>query len=127
MLILWTTNVAPRVGAWIETLDNALKVISVDVAPRVGAWIETSKEIASSKSNILSHPVWVRGLKRGLRKSLCATSLSHPVWVRGLKRAAQAKQKFLEVSHPVWVRGLKHRTLVSQLGALRRTPCGCVD
>ena len=34
-------RVAPRVGAWIETLDNALKVISVDVAPRVGAWIET--------------------------------------------------------------------------------------
>ena len=55
--------VAPRVGAWIETLDNALKVLSVEshpvwvrglklsnngyncnihrVAPRVGAWIET--------------------------------------------------------------------------------------
>ena len=42
-------KVAPRVGAWIETLDNALKVISVDVAPRVGAWIETFSDFSTTE------------------------------------------------------------------------------
>ena len=49
-------------GAWIETLDNALKVISVDVAPRVGAWIETA-DASHAAAGLSSHPVWVRGLK----------------------------------------------------------------
>ena len=33
--------VAPRVGAWIETLASAEGVGFYNVAPRVGAWIET--------------------------------------------------------------------------------------
>jgi len=33
--------VAPRAGAWIETLKCASKVKSEKVAPRAGAWIET--------------------------------------------------------------------------------------
>ena len=36
-------SVAPRVGAWIETICYRIKGISYDVAPRVGAWIETMK------------------------------------------------------------------------------------
>jgi len=34
-------KVAPRVGAWIETKNNIIKEINKCVAPRVGAWIET--------------------------------------------------------------------------------------
>ena len=35
-------RVAPRVGAWIETLNNFLiHIVLCFVAPRVGAWIET--------------------------------------------------------------------------------------
>ena len=34
-------RVAPRVGAWIETLDIAKERVFDVVAPRVGAWIET--------------------------------------------------------------------------------------
>ena len=34
-------NVAPRVGAWIETNSKAKKFLLLEVAPRVGAWIET--------------------------------------------------------------------------------------
>ena len=34
-------TVAPRVGAWIETLFYTGDVVLVYVAPRVGAWIET--------------------------------------------------------------------------------------
>ena len=34
-------NVAPRVGAWIETSEKEQKPFQKNVAPRVGAWIET--------------------------------------------------------------------------------------
>ena len=34
-------NVAPRVGAWIETPDAEILAALMIVAPRVGAWIET--------------------------------------------------------------------------------------
>ena len=34
--------------------------------------------------------------------------MSHPVWVRGLKRAKAAVLSGAVRSHPVWVRGLKH-------------------
>ena len=33
--------VAPRAGAWIETLKVHLDASSPKVAPRAGAWIET--------------------------------------------------------------------------------------
>ena len=33
--------VAPRVGAWIETLNIVKCYYAMLVAPRVGAWIET--------------------------------------------------------------------------------------
>ena len=35
------------------------------VAPRVGAWIETSERSHPARCWRRSHPVWVRGLKRG--------------------------------------------------------------
>ena len=34
-------EVAPRAGAWIETLTNWTKYFYIAVAPRAGAWIET--------------------------------------------------------------------------------------
>ena len=54
------------------------------VAPYVGAWIETSKSHCS-KSSVLSHPMWVRGLKPITEVFPAFESLSHPMWVRGLK------------------------------------------
>ena len=33
--------VAPRAGAWIETLSGQFARYMCDVAPRAGAWIET--------------------------------------------------------------------------------------
>ena len=35
-------HVAPRAGAWIETITDALTADTAEVAPRAGAWIETS-------------------------------------------------------------------------------------
>ena len=60
--------VAPRVGAWIETSIQNFNLPPESVAPRVGAWIETwfsNQKVA----RLLSHPVWVRGLK--LIKGIC--------------------------------------------------------
>ena len=35
------SSVAPRAGAWIETIDGNISATSALVAPRAGAWIET--------------------------------------------------------------------------------------
>ena len=56
-------NVAPRVGAWIETDDLQLSDDDLFVAPRVGAWIETLSRVMVMTKPLTSHPVWVRGLK----------------------------------------------------------------
>ena len=55
------------------------------VAPYVGAWIETGILGSTEQEIILSHPMWVRGLKQ--KKSFYEQkyNASHPMWVRGLK------------------------------------------
>ena len=35
------TDVAPHVGAWIETIKTVIVRPYITVAPHVGAWIET--------------------------------------------------------------------------------------
>ena len=77
-------EVAPRVGAWIETFDRRIVNKRGKVAPRVGAWIETTKK-AFRLDLAMSHPVWVRGLKHIVAKVYVLIYTSHPVWVRGLK------------------------------------------
>ena len=77
------------------------------VAPRVGAWIETITPPPLSHA-AMSHPVWVRGLKHGAPCATRPQEESHPVWVRGLKPTLQRGGLRMVVSHPVWVRGLKH-------------------
>ena len=58
----------------------------------------------------------------------CIKLMSHPLWVRGLKWDTHPHAGCDVLSHPLWVRGLKltdgrsHRP-----GPRRRTPCGCVD
>ena len=37
----WHTQVAPLVGAWIETNQKGKILLRETVAPLVGAWIET--------------------------------------------------------------------------------------
>ena len=43
--------VAPRVGAWIETLKPITTGLLGSVAPRVGAWIETCSRFARMKGS----------------------------------------------------------------------------
>ena len=44
-------------------LEAELGLQGTQVAPRVGAWIEIIKEWEKTAGAKLSHPVWVRGLK----------------------------------------------------------------
>ena len=62
LLLIISSRVAPYVGAWIETFKNLKGVDASGVAPYVGAWIETSQSLPDA-SYILSHLTWVRGLK----------------------------------------------------------------
>ena len=59
-------EVAPRVGAWIETITFPLFIPIISVAPRVGAWIETVVK-AYQTPFFLSRPAWARGLKQCAR------------------------------------------------------------
>ena len=43
-------KVAPRVGAWIETLSTEITFRALSVAPRVGAWIETTHKLINLKN-----------------------------------------------------------------------------
>ena len=61
-LLPFLLQVAPYVGAWIETRGAGLCEAPRCVAPYVGAWIETGLQ-ALSTSLPKSHPTWVRGLK----------------------------------------------------------------
>ena len=124
-------------GAWIETSLLPYVQAYPDVAPYVGAWIETY----SACIRVLtyqSHPTWVRGLKHQVQADslilrtvapyvgawietvivvrVAGVQLSHPTWVRGLKLVASSIIMVWIVSHPTWVRGLKH--LVSEEGIL---------
>ena len=56
---------------------------------------------------MMSHPVWVRGLKPYFFIQQIQTIKSHPVWVRGLKHRPEYYKIEVKESHPVWVRGLK--------------------
>ena len=51
----------------------------------MGAWIETKKA-----------------------SRFFAIVMSHPIWVRGLKLNSDSDDYWLRRSHPIWVRGLKH-------------------
>ena len=137
---------------WVRGLKLALLLllkIPLDVAPRVGAWIETT-DFAFQPYFLTSHPVWVRGLKQQYQADWLTIHTSHPVWVRGLKLGQRGKSHHRRMSHPVWVRGLKLAEdvlpgdkygVAPRVGAwietrsgyrswsswASRTPCGCVD
>ena len=55
-----------------------------DVAPRVGAWIETRMTI-QLQQDIGSRPAWARGLKQWKEYQITGHIESRPAWARGLK------------------------------------------
>ena len=74
-------SVAPRAGAWIETICNVYAVRMLPVAPRAGAWIET--RVLDKELTVTSRTgAWIETARRHRRK----IAASRPVRARGLKR-----------------------------------------
>ncbi len=121
------TYVASYMGAWIETVILINKIVDKYVASYMGAWIETWF-IASISNMILSHPTWVRGLKRCLYlwdKQLLLRRILHGCvdWNFRIKRSREHRT----TSHPTWVRGLKHCCRFNRPYQICRILHGCVD
>ena len=114
-------------GAWIEIVVSALICNIFCVAPLVGAWIEILGGEWILGIVILSHPLWVRGLKSCWSRLFPISFPSHPLWVRGLKSTGYGEACFDDMSHPLWVRGLKSLSHTTYVRIVGRTPCGCVD
>ena len=59
-------NVVKSHPVWVRGLKPIASLFVTNdknVAPRVGAWIET-RNLDNSEGSRASHPVWVRGLKQ---------------------------------------------------------------
>ena len=103
-----TAPVAPYVGAWIETSPRRRAHPTASVAPYVGAWIETDA-VPVPEFDALSHPTWVRGLKRFLLLMLWRIIRVAPyvgAWIETICWHPACNKCW---SHPTWVRGLKLR------------------
>ena len=119
-------NVAPRVGAWIETTSCSKACALFAVAPRVGAWIETQKEFCGA-CKPLSHPVWVRGLKLDHREPCVKCYRVAPCVGAWIETSMITMQGTTQNVAPCVVRGLKLRQQTTPSSSRRRTLCGCVD
>ena len=123
-----TVQVAPRAGAWIETVSEIVKDDSREVAPRAGAWIETEIRRARPAGGYLSHPVRVRGLKLALISEESKKEASHPVRVRGLKPLCCGTRPVETCVAPRAGAWIETATLLRSAGHVQsRTPCGCED
>ena len=98
-----------------------------EVAPRVGAWIETFVTLTYDDEHIPSHPVWVRGLKPHQTCLCFAAYTVAPRVGAWIETQTHTSSWPLAQSHPVWVRGLKQAARLTLVTMERRTPCGCVD
>ena len=68
--------------------------------------------------------VWI---ETAISKMSLYCLLSHPVWVCGLKLVIENNTAYSRMSHPVWVCGLKLVHLVYTAKLPRHTLYGCVD
>ena len=115
-------QVAPRVGARIETASGPPRLALCVVAPRVGARIETRCR-PDCRPASASRPAWARGLKHApiSLAHLCLTT-SRPAWARGLKPRGEGQGELHGQSRPAWARGLKLEPDIEQRGDKRSRP-----
>ena len=94
---------------WERGLKHVSKIQSSrpgQVAPHVGAWIETLERTDPAQDD-RSLPTWERGLKPASLLYCTAHCRSLPTWERGLKPDVK-NMVILELgSLPTWKRGLK--------------------
>ena len=121
--------VAPRVGAWIETHLPFQEPIRLGSRTPCGCVDWNNQWNFVKSSSILSHPVWVRGLKPDVfvvkvpvaSRTPCGcvdwnlsfveylmdTSCRTPCGCVDWNIVTHEYEDNLRTSHPVWVRGLK--------------------
>ncbi len=75
--------VAPRAGAWIETISSSLTTSCIKVAPRAGAWIETLSILRYRQKNRVAPRAgaWIDTLPKRIQSALagrapCESSLA---------------------------------------------------
>ena len=120
-------HVAPRVGAWIETIVNTLYLSWIIVAPRVGAWIETKHFRLIIRQHVVAPRVgaWIETILARIQRQADRVAPRVGAWIE--TNNGSDKNCIFE-SHPAWVRGLKpciRNILINCLWC--RTPRGCVD
>ena len=149
-VIEYMNQVAPPVGAWIETRHGSPRRRPRVVAPPVGAWIETPCRASRRLSAISSRPLWARGSK------LVALEIGNEIAGRApcgrvdRNKVALHERSAYKASRPLWARGSKRRearcrvhhgqvappagawieTVTTAMSAFRpssRAPCGRVD
>ena len=103
--VLLNRKVAPRVGAWIETVHYAHCCKMLIVAPRVGAWIETVNDLQRGGKIYVAPRVgaWIETLSKSLEVGKCKVAPRVGAWIE------------------TYIAG------VNMFNNLSRTPCGCVD
>ena len=119
--------VAPRAGAWIETLILGYLCYCNSVAPRAGAWIETTKAMGLPlRTNVAPRAgAWIE-----TAKACTATCylMSRPARARGLKPDRSSKRQGKNRVAPragAWIETINHHTTSYQ--EERRAPRGRVD
>ena len=136
-------------GAWIETAETEDSWTAYQVAPFMGAWIETVRS-HSWKPVSVSLPSWERGLKplntgNGERNNIVAPFMgawietlwtsgpwwcrtrSLPSWERGLKQWNHLRSARWDESLPSWERGLKPFSIKMCSSLISRSLHGSVD
>ena len=122
----WSGSHPVRVRG-LKHLGSALNTSIAYVAPRAGAWIETLSP-SSGRETKSSHPVRVRGLKQQRLQNEYLDAMVAPragAWIEtGHLSYAQASDAVAPRAG-AWIEtSLGQR---ERIGQTSRTPCGCVD
>ena len=100
---------------------------AIAVAPRAGAWIETLP-LRYFYKPILSHPVRVRGLKLPIDKLKLVTAYVAPragAWIETTPPYTPDISEHVAPRAGAWIETLCY--LGNGIALAGRTPCGCVD
>ena len=140
--------VAPRAGAWIETIYTSNGLVPHSVAPRAGAWIETNlgknaPAVVSSlparerglkprpslmnKKIMLVAPragAWIETNKLPLPDRMLLVAPRAGAWIETLHLQNQPKN---QASLPARERGLKLSWILEYIAGRCRSPRGSVD
>ena len=117
--------VAPRAGAWIETLLWHHAALASGVAPRAGAWIETERNYSPARG-IMSPPARGRGLKRIMVCHIINRFVAPRAgaWIETSARSGVAVQPNVAPRAGAWIETV---SIIRQGVYPRRPPRGGVD